>query len=261
MAEAARLSSGFLYVVSRSGTTGARQSLPRSLADTVRRARRSAGELPVAIGFGIATPESARRAASLADGVVVGSALVRAAEEAGRAPRRRRGIPGAVARPCLPALCPIENREDAHRGRLPEAAAPPAILPLETLQEILSDRAARKFHAVRRALAAHPRTPRGDALALVATLFWRDLAYLSADAQVHPAIRRAADLDLMRRLPDMALAEKVDLARNVGRGTLQVLRLDPDPRVLASVLENRFASRRTSSRRPSNRGASPESCR
>lgn len=83
MAEAARLSSGFLYVVSRSGTTGARQSLPRSLADTVRRARRSAGELPVAIGFGIATPESARRAASLADGVVVGSALVRAAEEAG----------------------------------------------------------------------------------------------------------------------------------------------------------------------------------
>ena len=113
-------------------------------------------------------------------------------------------------------------------------------LPLETLQEILSDRTARKFHAVRRALAAHPRTPRTDALALVATLFWRDLAFLSGDARVHPAIRRAADLDLLRRLPDMALAEKVDLARNVGRGTLQVLRLDPDPRVLVSVLENRF---------------------
>ena len=116
-----------------------------------------------------------------------------------------------------------------------------ANLPLETLQEILSDRAVRKFHAVRRALAAHPRTPRTDALALVATLFWRDLAFLSGDARVHPAIRRAADLDLLRRLPDMALAEKVDLARNVGRGTLQSLRLDPDPRVLASVLENRFA--------------------
>jgi hypothetical protein len=38
----------------------------------------------------------------------------------------------------------------------------------------------------------------------------------------------------------MAVSEKVDLARNVGRGTLLVLRLDPDPRVLASVLENRF---------------------
>ena len=113
-------------------------------------------------------------------------------------------------------------------------------LPLDTVQEILADRAARKFHVVRRALAAHPRTPRGDALALVATLFWRDLAWLSADAAVHPAIRRAADLDLARRLPDMAVAERVDLARNVGRGALLYLRLDPDPRVLASVLENRF---------------------
>jgi hypothetical protein len=110
----------------------------------------------------------------------------------------------------------------------------------ETLHEILRDRAARKHHAVRMALAAHPCTPRSDALALVATLFWRDLAHLSADARVHPAIRRAADHDLIRRLPEMAISEKVDLARNVGRGTLLVLRLDPDPRVVASVLENRF---------------------
>lgn len=116
-----------------------------------------------------------------------------------------------------------------------------ADLAIETLHEILADRQARKFHAVRRALAAHPRTPRAEALGLVATLFWRDLAALSADARVHPAIRRAADLDLLRRLPDMAVAERVDLARNVGRGALLYLRLDPDPRVLSSVLENRFA--------------------
>lgn len=115
-----------------------------------------------------------------------------------------------------------------------------ADLPEETLQEILSNREVRKFHAVRMALAAHPRTPRSDALSLVATLFWRDLARLSADARVHPAIRRAADQDLLRRLPEMAVAEKTDLARTVGRGTLLFLRRDPDPRVLASVLENRF---------------------
>jgi tryptophan synthase alpha chain len=84
MAEAAKLSSGFLYVVSRPGTTGARRSLPRDLARTVRRARSQARGLPIAIGFGIATPEAAGRAASLADGVVVGSALVRAADEAGK---------------------------------------------------------------------------------------------------------------------------------------------------------------------------------
>jgi hypothetical protein len=115
-----------------------------------------------------------------------------------------------------------------------------ADLPEETLQEILSDREARKFHAVRMALAAHPRTPRSEALSLVSTLFWRDLAHLSADSRVHPSIRRAADQDLMRRLTEMAVAEKVDLARTVGRGTLLSLRLDPDPRVLASVLENRL---------------------
>jgi tryptophan synthase alpha chain len=83
MKSAASLSSGFLYVVSRPGTTGTRQTLPSDLATTVERARRAASGLPVAIGFGISTPETARRAADLADGVVVGSALVRAAEEAG----------------------------------------------------------------------------------------------------------------------------------------------------------------------------------
>ncbi len=83
MREAARLSSGFLYVVSRSGTTGARTDLSRDLKGTVARARRASGGLPIAVGFGIATPETARRASRLADGVVVGSALMRAVEEAG----------------------------------------------------------------------------------------------------------------------------------------------------------------------------------
>jgi tryptophan synthase alpha chain len=85
MNAAARLSSGFLYVVSRPGTTGARRDLPADLSQTVRRARRAARSLPIAVGFGIATPGAARRAARLADGVIVGSALVRAAEEAGDA--------------------------------------------------------------------------------------------------------------------------------------------------------------------------------
>ncbi len=83
MREAARLSSGFLYVVSRPGTTGARAELPRDLSATVARARKAAVRLPIAIGFGISTPDAARRAAGLADGVVVGSALVAAAERAG----------------------------------------------------------------------------------------------------------------------------------------------------------------------------------
>ncbi|HEY7113720.1 MAG TPA: hypothetical protein VIA45_12380 [Thermoanaerobaculia bacterium] len=117
-----------------------------------------------------------------------------------------------------------------------------ADVPPETFEALLADRGARRYHAVRLALAAHPRTPRVAALSLVGTLFWRDLAALSANARVHPEVRRAADLDLLRRLPEMALAERIDLARSVGRGTLVVLRFDPDPRVVAALLDNRFAT-------------------
>ncbi len=91
MAAAARLSTGFLYVVSRAGITGARSAVDPSLAATVRRARKAAGRLPLAVGFGISTPDAAAAAASLADGIVVGSALVRAGEEAasrGETPER-----------------------------------------------------------------------------------------------------------------------------------------------------------------------------
>src|SRR5262249_53844753 len=96
-------------------------------------------------------------------------------------------------------------------------------LPAEALAWLLADRTTRKYHAVRRALAGHPKTPRREALALVATLYWRDLAFLSADARVHPEVRRAADRDLARRLPEMALAERVDVAKSAGRGTLLLL--------------------------------------
>ena len=106
MREAARLSSGFLYVVSSLGTTGARPELPPDLARTVSRARKAAGALPIAIGFGISTPGTARRAAKLADGVVVGSALVRAAETAGEL--REKAV-AALAR-SLRAAC-AESRE------------------------------------------------------------------------------------------------------------------------------------------------------
>lgn len=90
MSRAARLSSGFLYVVSRTGTTGARESLPPTLPATVARARRAgsrrgSARLPIAVGFGVSTPAAARAASRLADGFVVGSALVAAAETGGAA--------------------------------------------------------------------------------------------------------------------------------------------------------------------------------
>ena len=117
-----------------------------------------------------------------------------------------------------------------------------ADLPRETFDEIVASREGRKLYAVRLALAAHPRTPRTEALSLVGTLYWRGLARLSADARVHPQVRRSADVELLRRLPQLALAEKVDLARTAGRGVLPALRLDPEPRVTAGLLDNRFTT-------------------
>ena len=115
-------------------------------------------------------------------------------------------------------------------------------LPSDEIERILRDRDARRYHAVRLALAAHRNTPRAEALSLVETLFWRALARLSADTRVHPEVRRASDNQLLRRLPELALAERIDLARSAGRGTLAALRLDPDPRVVAGFLDNRFTT-------------------
>ena len=73
---------GFLYTVSVTGTTGERAVLSDSFADVVARAKACTG-VPVALGFGIASPEQAAAAARAgADGVIVGSRLVRAAAEA-----------------------------------------------------------------------------------------------------------------------------------------------------------------------------------
>ena len=79
---AGSLSRGFLYVVSRAGITGARTELPEGLAALVGRVREQVPRLPVAVGFGLSTPEQVRAVAALADGVVVGSAVVTAMEEA-----------------------------------------------------------------------------------------------------------------------------------------------------------------------------------
>jgi tryptophan synthase alpha chain len=76
----AEKSQGFIYLVSLTGVTGARDALPPGLADFVARVRAVAG-LPLAVGFGIGSGEQARAVAQLADGVIVGSALVRQAGE------------------------------------------------------------------------------------------------------------------------------------------------------------------------------------
>jgi tryptophan synthase alpha chain len=82
LAMLARESRGFLYYVSLTGVTGARRALAGGIEEKVRRVRETS-EIPVCVGFGVATPEHARQVGCFADGVVVGSALVERVAAAG----------------------------------------------------------------------------------------------------------------------------------------------------------------------------------
>ncbi len=82
----AQYSTGFVYLVSRTGVTGERDSLSQAAAPLVS-AMRAVTTLPLAVGFGISRPEQVSQAAAQADAVVVGSALVRVIEEHGDSPR------------------------------------------------------------------------------------------------------------------------------------------------------------------------------
>jgi tryptophan synthase alpha chain len=89
---------GFLYTVSVTGTTGERTGISTGLAGVVGRARAHT-EVPVAVGFGIATPEDAAAAAAAgAQGVIIGSRLVRAAAESADPAAAVREAVGAFAR-------------------------------------------------------------------------------------------------------------------------------------------------------------------
>ena len=81
----AACSSGFVYYVSRTGVTGERAALPSDLVRDVKKLRKRLG-LPLAVGFGISTPEQVEAVGEIANGVVVGSALVRLVEEKGADP-------------------------------------------------------------------------------------------------------------------------------------------------------------------------------
>jgi tryptophan synthase alpha chain len=80
MAEIAKHGSGFVYLISRLGVTGASASVSEGLKETVLRLR-STTTLPICAGFGISTPDQAREVGMVADGVVVGSALVSASAQ------------------------------------------------------------------------------------------------------------------------------------------------------------------------------------
>ncbi|MDX1385331.1 MAG: tryptophan synthase subunit alpha [Thermoanaerobaculia bacterium] len=107
----ARASKGFVYYVSRTGVTGERAALPAELEGELKRLRKRVKQ-PVAVGFGISTPEQVAEVAAMADGVVVGSALVRAIEES----LGRDDLVERVAARAEELASPLRRSRDAEEG-------------------------------------------------------------------------------------------------------------------------------------------------
>jgi tryptophan synthase alpha chain len=101
LARIAQQARGFIYAVSRAGVTGARDEMTRDAETLVQRVR-AVSDLPVAVGFGVSTPEQVREVWRFADAAVVGSAIVREIEKLAKSPNLVKRI-GEFARSLLVA--------------------------------------------------------------------------------------------------------------------------------------------------------------
>lgn len=108
----------------------------------------------------------------------------------------------------------------------------------EVVESLAGERRLLSFYEVRRDLALHLRTPETLALRFLPGLYWRDLMLVGLDSRLRPSLRRAAEQQLLARLSEVALGEKIALARRASPGILVQLRHDPNPRVLAALLDN-----------------------
>jgi tryptophan synthase alpha chain len=106
----ANVSTGFLYLISRTGVTGARESLPEELPGLVRRIR-TFTSLPIAVGFGISLPTHVTVLGGIADAAVVGSAIVTEIEKAASADDAARAVGALVARLKHAARAGISRRD------------------------------------------------------------------------------------------------------------------------------------------------------
>jgi hypothetical protein len=95
-----------------------------------------------------------------------------------------------------------------------------------------------KFDRVRLAIVLHPATPRPVAMSLLSQLRWRDLARVAVAPRLGAPVRGAAEKILLLRLPELALGERVTLARAATRNLLRALRTERSPLVVRALLEN-----------------------
>lgn len=114
MRQIAERAEGFIYYVSRAGVTGEQSSVAKDIAERVNEIRASSS-LPIAIGFGISTPEQAAEVAAMGDAVVVGSAIVKQMAKHGSAPDLVERVIELV-QPLVDAVKKVEARRTSERG-------------------------------------------------------------------------------------------------------------------------------------------------
>lgn len=95
-----------------------------------------------------------------------------------------------------------------------------------------------RAYEVKAAIVLHPRAPRALAMNLVSYLWWHDLARVSDRPGLAPALRRTAERILAVRVQELALGERIALARIASRGVIHVLRRDEQPMVVRALLQN-----------------------
>jgi len=134
-------------------------------------------------------------------------------------------LDGAMANPALaPDLLPILLKNPSVDGPL--------------IFRISTHRAWLKPYEVKTAIVMHPKTPHVVAMHLMQFLWWRDLARVTDDAHLAPPLRRAAEKILTFRIQELALGEKITLARIASRGVINVLRQQDHPLVVRALLQN-----------------------
>lgn len=111
-------------------------------------------------------------------------------------------------------------------------------VPAALLQRIGLEARWTRSYSVKLGLVNHPSTPSGVGLHLVGFLFWRDLARVTDNFRLPPPLRRAAENLLKERVQDLALGERMALARIAGRALIMVLRNEPSDMVIGALLTN-----------------------
>src|SRR5437764_9223424 len=106
------------------------------------------------------------------------------------------------------------------------------------IQKIAHDPRLSSFYAVRLKLVAHPKTPQMYAAKLVHYLHWPDLVRLSVDVMVPAPVRRAIDTQLLARVTELTLGQRISSARRCSQALIKHFLFDPDPKVFLAPLVN-----------------------